>query len=212
MASQLDVCNLALLRLGQGKIVSLSEGSVEANYLTQFWDADRRAALRDYAWNFAASKPTLLTAYDNTAFDLARDFVYVYALPSDCIRALELFAGATMQSFPPTDVNFTDASQTLTELMFFKVRSGRTLVTNLADAYLQYTKDITDVSKFDDQFVEALSYRLAVDLALPITGNAGFANAMTQLYRGSLLSARKSDATERRDRIRVGRSFLQSRR
>ncbi len=215
--TQISICNLALARLGQGDISSLADGSIEAKYCNKFWDTDRQAALRDYPWSFAMSNPTPL-------FPAAPcgvvDYAYTYKLPSDCLRALRLydaarFPGGSGQAgmYPPTDINLVDlAEQTLTELMFFEVRTGRILVTNLAPATLTYIVNITDVTMFDPQFIEAFSYRLAVDLALPVTGNATFAQAMTGLYKASLLAARTADAREGKRSLKFGKSFLQSRR
>lgn len=216
MASQLDICNLALLRLGQGQIGAMTEQSKEAQYCLKFWDADRKAALRDYAWNFAMPDPTPLTLLSETP----PDFNYAYQLPADCLRALTLFNPFMLRESLAGIVDVMDAEsasfanlaeQILAELVFFKIRKNRVLVTNMAEATLVYTADITDTSKYDDQFVEALSYRLAVDLALPITANPQFASTMTSLYRGSLLAARKSDAQERKLPTKIGRSFLQAR-
>ena len=230
-SSQLDVCNLALSRLGQGGIASLDEQSTEAENCLRFWDVDRRATLRDYPWNFAQSSPTPLTLLWDRNRPLfcpapswvPLDFVFTYQLPTDCLRALELYDGnlhlsynqngTTGVGYPADDIHMlADAEQTLTELMFFQVRRGRRLVTNLYKAYLKYTMDITNAGEFDDQFVEMLSYRLAIDLALPVTANPAYANTMTQLYRASLLAARTSDARERKDKPKIGKAFLQSRR
>ena len=216
MATQLDICNLALLRLGQGQIGAMTEQSKEAQYCLKFWDADRRASLRDYAWNFATPDPALLALLPNTPVD----FAYAYQLPADCLRALTIFNPIMLREGLLGVVDISDVSsaafdnlaqQILAELTFFKIRKNRVLVTNMQNAYLVYTADITDTSKYDDQFVEALSYRLAIDLALPITANPQFASTMTSLYRGSLLAARKSDAQERKQPTKIGRSFLQAR-
>ena len=230
-SSQLDVCNLALSRLGQGEIASLDEQSTEAQACRRFWDADRRATLRDYPWNFAASSPTpMVLLWDRQCpmFTPAPawvpvDFRFVYQLPPDSLRALELYDGNTGLSYnedgtigvgyPATDISLqATEEQTITELMFFQVRRGRRLVTNLPCALLKYTTDIINAGEFDDQFVEMFSYRLAIDLALPVTANPAYANTMTALYRASLLAARTSDARERKDKPKIGKAFLQSRR
>lgn len=59
MATQVDICNLALRRLGAKEIVTISEGSKNADHCAAFWDYILDEVLEDYSWNFAKKIATL---------------------------------------------------------------------------------------------------------------------------------------------------------
>ena len=59
MASQVDICNLALKRIGATEISSISESEKNAEHCTVFWDYILDEVLEDYSWNFAKKTATL---------------------------------------------------------------------------------------------------------------------------------------------------------
>ena len=78
----------------------------------------------------------------------------------------------------------------------FVLRSG-TVCTDAKEAYLEYIRDVSDETEFDDKFIEAFSYKLAAELAAPLTGRFdlmnSFLNAYTVLVReAATLSAREN--------------------
>jgi hypothetical protein len=188
MASQVDIINLALLRLGCDTIAAIypTEQSKEARFGTFFFEPAKKAVLRSFPWSCATVVAEL------TALETAQTgFDYAYQLPTDCLRAIKLV--------PESDT------------YFFEIRNDGVLVTNVPDAVLKYVKDVDDTTEFDDQFVEALSYRLAADMALPVTGNAGLLQAMVQMFNAAIIRARASDAQENRVQDLKGRDFLNAR-
>lgn len=171
MPGKVEICNLALGRIAAATIQSLTEKSKEARTCNLYYDSVRKTVLRQHSWNFATETVTLALL---SATDLEWD--YVYQLPVDCIKVIEII--------PINGIKVP-----------YKVR-GKTLLTDQAEAVLKYVKDIDDPTYFDDQFVTAFSYRLAADLAMPLTGKQGYQNQMYQLYVSELNSARAIDASE----------------
>lgn len=229
MAAQLDIVNLALIRFGQKTIASMTEASPAARAANILWDPVRRAALRGYPWNFATRflrNLALSPAYaqcgqtPTPTLPCVPDYQFAYVLPTDCIKAikvhnpaskwlaLDLWDDAFFDTYPAAimqglfNENETDR---------FVVREKFTLYTDVPCAGVFYTFDCADTAAFDDRFVEALSYRLAMDLAGTITQSAQKVQAMTQLYQASLASARVMDAQEAKTRVVAGQSFLRSR-
>lgn len=188
MASQVDIINLALLRLGCDMIAALypTEASKEARFGTFFFEPAKKAVLRSFPWSCATVVDDLTLLVDAPA-----DYDYAYQLPTDYLRAIKLV--------PEAD-NYT-----------FEIRNDGVLVTDVPDAVLKYVKDVSDTTQFDDQFVEALSYRLAADMALPVTGNAGLLQAMVQMFNAAVIRARASDAQENRVKDLKGRDFINAR-
>jgi hypothetical protein len=193
-ASAIDICNLALTRLGHSTIQAFppAEESEEARKCFLLYDRIRRTALRAHPWNFATTTVALGQLAED---EILYDWTYAYQLPADCLRVLHV----------------VDLSDPTSDKIPFEIRTGGVLVTNQAEARIRYIKDVSDPSLFDEQFVEAFSYRLAADLAMPITGKADYANSLTNLYNTTIRAAMASDAKERRREPSIGRSFVDAR-
>ncbi|MBR7387645.1 hypothetical protein G3W25_29260, partial [Klebsiella pneumoniae] len=56
-------------------------------------------------------------------------------------------------------------------------------------AWLKYIARVTDVNMFDAIFMEALSWRLAAAINMPLTGSADLGNNALTMYRSVILSA-----------------------
>jgi hypothetical protein len=76
---------------------------------------------------------------------------YTYVLPTDCLKALKLDSGVEFE-------------------IFGDEYNTRRLLTIDYQAVLIYISKVTDVSKFPDDFVQALVSRLARELAMPLLG------------------------------------------
>ncbi len=244
MAAELDIVNLALVRLGQKTIASLSEGSVAARTASAIWDMTRQDVLRAFPWNFATRylhKLALSGNYNNPPMPECSnqlpqtdipvtppnpnlpwppDYTYAYQVPTDCLKAikvrdpmekflgLDLWDDAWFDTYPAAILQglFNE-----NETSRFVVRENQTLFTDVPNAGLFYTYDVTTTSKFDPRFTSALAYRLAMDMAGSLTQSAQKVQSMMQLYQASLMAARTADAQEGKTRAVAGQSFLRSR-
>jgi hypothetical protein len=81
--SKVEICNLALLSIGQETIQSLTESSQEAVYCAAFYDSARKQLLRGHPWNFATKIVELAALTEDPP-----DFTYYYGIPSDCIKVI----------------------------------------------------------------------------------------------------------------------------
>lgn len=59
MATQVNICNLALRRLGAKEITAIDEGTKMADHCNEFWDYILYEVLEDYPWNFAKKSRSL---------------------------------------------------------------------------------------------------------------------------------------------------------
>jgi hypothetical protein len=59
MASQVNICNLALKRIGATAISAIDEAEKNAEHCNAFWDYILDEVLEDYSWNFAKKTVTL---------------------------------------------------------------------------------------------------------------------------------------------------------
>lgn len=169
MSSKIDVFNMALGHIGVSSTVAdEQERSPERVICTRYWDTCRDAlfSYKDMPWNFAVSRVALA--------DLGSPptgWAYRYRYPNDCINALGI-VGVTGRVEPP-------------ELRpKFEVQyeaDGRSILTDTEQAALLYVKRINEVERWPSPFVEAMSYRLAAMIAMPLKNDTSLRNDMLQL-------------------------------
>lgn len=180
MSSEIDICNLALARLGdRATVASISppEGSAQADHCAMFYPLARDVALEHRAWSFNTVRST-----ENALLETPQTgWNYAYAKPSDALKILAIVPPFT------TDWWVNPSSPFRLEI---DVTSGAELI--LADqpeVTIIYQKRVTDTSRFPPQFVSALAWLLASYLAGPIVkGDAG-RKAAQQCYNAWIAEA-----------------------
>lgn len=151
MASEVQICNLALSNLGnRGRVVSIDpvDGSAEADYCASFFALARNELLEMSDWAFARTRVALATTTNPSSV-----WTYAYSLPSDCLvprRILVDESGVFEEDGEPWN------------------REGQVLLTDKENAELVYTKVITNAGLFSPSFCTALAYLLSAYLAGPI--------------------------------------------
>lgn len=211
MASEVDICNLALGHLGDAATVSSidpPEGSAQAEHCARFHPIARDSLLEMHDWNFATTRVVL--AELTSAWS---EWKYCYACPTDAINLL-----AVMSNEAADDYNINSSSQLIQSGLMTTSASyapqpfsqetlpDGTLViyTNQENAMLRYSRSVTDTTIFSALFVDALAWYLASFLAGPvIKGDQGAAEAKRcmQMAMGMLSKAATSDANQRRTQI-----------
>jgi len=169
MASEVTICNRAMIKLGEATILTLDDNTKVARTCKQLYATTRDLVLRSHAWNFAKKRVEL--AVNSAAPEY--DFDYSYRLPSDFIRLL----------IP--DRNVWEYSI-----------EGQDLVTNYASGYIKYIYRITDVAKFDPSFVEALACKIAEDAAIALSDNDARHKSMRESYIRAIVDAKNINAIE----------------
>lgn len=174
MASEVDICNFALQKLGAEPIVSLSQDSENARSCNRVYFHLRDVELRAHPWNFAIKRVQL--AADSTAPDFG--YANAYPLPSDFLRLM------------PPDVQFNPND------LDWQIE-GRKILTNDAGALdVRYIYRVEDPNEFDATFVEALACRIAMELCEKITQSNSKAQMIREDYTTAMRTARKLNAFE----------------
>lgn len=93
MASEVDICNLALSHLRVASITTLLDSTTRAAACSAHYAVTRDAVLRDHAWGFAKKRKVLILIEDIYA---GWDYSYLY--PADCITAHEIYDKAGLVS------------------------------------------------------------------------------------------------------------------
>lgn len=193
MASEVTICNLALAHLGTANINSLDDASKEGRACKLHYAAARDAVLRDHPWNFAASREYLALLSGVTPVGWS----YAYAYPSDCLFAREIWQDTPQLEPTPFEV--------------MRISGQRVLATDEANAALEYTAQVTDTAQFDSLFIDALGYKLAAELAMPLTRSIPITQAMLSLYMSRMAQATTVDSREGRKDPDHPNGFIQAR-
>lgn len=201
MASVVDICNLALSHIGALSIQALTESNRQARECSRLYGVIRDTVLAEFPWNFSRKRVTLALVSGVTVSGW--DFVYAY--PTDCLKALDIYNPLTTQTY--IDGQFfrgsaeeavvkTKADKIRFEVALSEGKDQRLILTNQEDAELIYTAKVTDANLFDPSFIDAISWRLAADLAMPLKGKVALHQQMMQMYENKLGRSRQANANE----------------
>lgn len=193
MATEVDICNLALSFLGDAAQITgidPSDGSAQAEACARFYDIALNGLLEMHPWGFATryAELTEITTNERTEWD------YSYEIPADMLRPLLILppnAGDDYPAQPNPQVEFTLEQDENDDLVLY---------TDQEDAVLRYTSYVTNVGFFPPLFQIALAWHLASMLAGPlIKGEQGAAEARrcTQMMMSYLAKARETDSHAR---------------
>tara|TARA_R110000803_G_scaffold52732_2_gene108468 strand:- start:9729 stop:10310 length:582 start_codon:yes stop_codon:yes gene_type:complete len=185
MASEVQICNLALAKVGEEQITSLGEDSKVARLCNLVYEPQRDAVLRAHPWNFAVYRENL--ALDTTA--PAYEYSSRFALPTDFLRLL--------------GTNMLDTSE-------FVIESGYILCDE-SSLIAKFIKRVTDANQFDWLFIECLSAKIAAELAIAIADNRALSVDLFNLYKVKLAEARSTDAQEGTPQNLIADTWLNAR-
>jgi hypothetical protein len=178
--SQTDICNHALGRIGNPRIMSIDDADSKAALVCKnAYETTLREVLRNGVWNFAKDRATLARLTALPAFGWA----YQYQLPTDWLRLVK---------FNGVDIH-PDGVGDEWEI------EGRKILTDAETAKIQYIKFVDDPNQYDALFVTAFTVLLASNIAVPIRQDEGLAARLLGEYTGlKLPTARKTDGNERK--------------
>jgi hypothetical protein len=168
--SKADIANIALAKLGQSRISSLTEQNPRARAIAVVYDVALDSVLRMHRWNFAIRR----TALVKLATAPAWGFQSAYQLPTDFVRMVQL----------------ENQSQD------YRIE-GDKLLTDAGNGNCLYIKREEEVDKYDPLFIRALTARLAAEVGKQLTGDAGVVNQMEAEYTKMLDEARYIDSLEK---------------
>jgi hypothetical protein len=170
MPSQVEICNLALVELGDEIIMSMTEDTKAARVMSILWEPSVKEVLADHTWGFARERAILplLSTSPLHGFD------YAYQLPSDYIRMV--YMGE------PDDEYIWQIE-------------GDKLLTDEDTAEVIYIKYISDTTKFSSKFVTALSMLLTARAANTLAGmDTTKKGEALKVYDKTLLDAETVDS------------------
>lgn len=176
MASQVDICNQALTKVGAARITSLSDGSKQANALNAIYDVKRDVELAAHPWTFAMTRAQLPASATAPLFGWARSF----QLPAQFLRMVEVGEDWVFYEGPTGPL--------------FAIEGGAILTDEAAPLNVRYVQRITNAGQYPPLFVEALACRLAAEVCEPLTQSLSKREQAWREYKEAIREARRSNA------------------
>lgn len=177
MANETDICNIALSRVGASPIDSLDDKSKSGNSCRALYPTIRNAVLRDYDWAFARAEASPMLKADTF-----NGYLFSYEYPANCVNVLRIVPPGT-----PVDISYCSRPLDREIKKNFDIRissdlNNKLIVTNIENAIIIYTARVLNPTVFDDSFVNALSWCLASELAIPILGSFQLQQSLYNVY------------------------------
>jgi hypothetical protein len=188
MASEVDICNLALSAIGDEATVSSiepPEGSAQAEHCARFYPMARDTLLEMHDWKFATRRVKLSRLTQDSP-----PWKGVFAPPNKVLRVIAVFP----EGAPPREESAPFEMAILPDDL-------PVILTDVERPFARCTFRVTDTTRFPPLFVEALSRLLASMLAGPVLkGETGIAvsRAKYQEFMLVLSQAKVSDANQQR--------------
>ena len=183
MPAQVDLCNMALSKVGESFIRDIAEESRPAKMCALMFAPVRDCVLRAYPWRFALKRYALAPLKDKPLYG----YEYQFGLPADCLRVWR-----TEEEEP------------------YQVE-GQTILYNRPMLRFVGITRIEDATLFDPMFVEALALKLAAELAVPLTASVALKEVLNKEYHAFVQQAKTASAMEGAQDAYTQRGWLEAR-
>jgi hypothetical protein len=222
MTNQVDICNRALLAMGNKQTVSQinpSDGSVEANSCSILFTPCFESLARVAQWDCLRTQKTLnlVMAQKGTPENIngttlpvsPQPWKYAYSYPNDCIAVRQLFpiisnGSSQLNNFTSPTIDYSYLQDQDNTALDFVVSVGNDLtnnpikyiLTNLQNAGVIYTWNQPNPELWDSQFQEAMTLYLASKLVMALSANTQIFAGLESSTKAMIADARRTDGNE----------------
>ena len=178
-ATAVEICNMALARIGVGQRISaLDDPSEAAIQCATFYQQALEQALSAAMWSFATKRYALGVS----SIDPPAEWFYRYSYPADCLFARFIEDGRRVRR-EDESIPFSVEGDGTT--------AGKSILCDQPDAILVYTWNVSNPVLFTPWFVDAFAWLLAAEIAMPLS----VALAIEQTARQRWMMARDEAIT-----------------
>lgn len=172
MASKIQICNMALTRIGAATITSLTDGTTSAKLCNTLIDDLSDRAIIQGSWTTVIYRQELAVLVTAPKYE----FTYQYQLPTSpkCLKVLDVDGDPFIE---------------------YKVE-GDKLLTDETEVFLRYIGRPVSTESYGPLLTEAIEVLLASYLAYPITANKEIAQALKQEYQQLIVSSLSNDGQQ----------------
>jgi hypothetical protein len=169
MASEVQIINRGLRKLGQGRITDRSENVKNARVMDDLFDTVRDFLLSIHPWNFAEARASLAASEEAPPFG----FKYKFLLPADFLLLNEVVT--TLKYKREGEYILSDSSGPLNII---------------------YTRRISDSTKFSPQFVELMATYLGIEGSESIDNSTSTKNSLKDDFQWMFSQVKKFNGFE----------------
>lgn len=171
MSSKVSICSGASLLVGAAPLSDINDNSTPARLTLNLFDDVQDELLRAHPWGFATKRVKLSPLVSKPAYG----FKYEFNIPSDMIRLLRIDSFYTGQDFK---------------------LEGNKILANVSALDLCYVFRNTDIETWPPDFVNAVKYELASQIAYPIAKSDTLRQTLEQKAQYKLMVAKANNAME----------------
>ena len=172
MASEVEICNLALSNIRAGSINSLTESSLQAQVCKLKYALMRDRCLK-VGWDFNRTIVPLASV-EVTIYNWA----HAYSYPVNCLKILriipeyEKITGDTSVVSRLIDTQILPITSHRRQLPYevFNFNNVKVIGCNETTLHIDYAIKVEDPNLFSDDFILALSHLLSSEIAIPLVG------------------------------------------
>lgn len=203
MASEVDICNMALAAIRAGSINSLNETSLQAQQCKLHYPFLRDSLLREGCWGFSRTIAVLALRTDDVF-----NWIFAYQYPVDCLKLERLIIefeefrsddGSTALRHRHIEDLFTPDLERQIKHEIINIDGNKVILANEQNLRIKYSRRVTDPNLFDITFIQTFVHLLSSALAVPVVGGEmgrGFRTDNLQMYQVFLNAAIANDKNE----------------
>lgn len=198
--SDVEICSLALRLLGSKPFNTFQDQSPQAGLMNAMYPLIRDTLLKSFRWKFSIKRAVLAQSSVTVAqfLQLRVDLPtgkYVYLLPNDYLSIIETDQDPSPYKIESAVTNVVTNAQQLV------------LLSDVNQLKIRYVSRITDPSLFDPAFAWALVANLAMEAALPETGDLKKQEMAKVMYAAKIAEARFLGSIEDSQDTLIATSF-----
>jgi hypothetical protein len=183
MATEVEIANRALTKIGANRITALAENTKEGRTVNSLYEIVLDAELRAHTWKFSIKRASVAVSPGTPVYGFSKQ----YALPADCLRVLSIG-----EFDPPVDMSDYVGSDTAP----YVIEGGYILTDYASPIKMRYIARQSDPTLFDAGFIEAFACRLAMELAEPLSASDTKLARAAQQYKDAVTTALMANAIE----------------
>jgi hypothetical protein len=194
-----QIFNKALVRLGEqaGKVFAV-DGTDTSEYgilASQEYQTTRNEELKENDWLFAINRVQMV---ENTVAVNNTGYSYVYDIPIDCLRVINVYSLSAQFTIYPLDHLYTILAPTVHE----KGLLYTDLDPTADNPYMKYIQELPLGTLWTDSiFADALALRIASKIARAVTHktDAALTNSLQGEYAYVIQKAKQKNAIDKED-------------
>ncbi|REK56679.1 MAG: hypothetical protein DWQ49_09925 [Bacteroidetes bacterium] len=167
MASTTGIYNAAIILVGGNIVTSPSDDSAEAIACNAVYSDLVQSVLNESDWTFATKRDVLAPESDSPAWG----YLYQFTIPAEVLRIINVAENEDLLN-GESDLDWR--------------REQDKILCDVNAVYIKSIINITDPAKFSPGFTQALIFKLASRIAIPIASSRSLARDLYDQYLNEL--------------------------